>query len=249
MEAQAHDPSEVLSFWFPDSGHQNDIAMHRAFWTERMQGGMDAEIIGRFAGLTEAAATGALDHWAQTPRGRLALLIALDQFPRSLWRDTPAAFAQDIKAARLAKEGLDNGHFDAVAPWEQVFYVIAISHCEGPDHLERIDRLRDVTEGINSRVPDHLAPMRERFRAQADRVRGVIARFGRHPHRNAVLGRPSTPPKRTTSPPATFPTSARKPPRRTPVRISGRRGCIWRRRGSRRRSGRAGRRPPRRWVG
>ncbi len=136
-----YQPEQVLDLWFPDSGHQNDPAAHAAFWDERMQGGMDAAIKARFAGLTEAAATGKLDHWAETPRGRLALLIALDQFPRSLWRDTPAAFAQDIKAARLALEGIDNGDFDCLAPWEQTFFHIAISHCEGPDHLERLDRL------------------------------------------------------------------------------------------------------------
>ena len=139
-----------------------------------MQGGMDAAIIARFAGLTLAAATGALDHWAATPRGRLALLIALDQFPRSLWRDTPAAYAQDIKAARLALEGLRNGHFDSLEPWEQNFYVIAIAHCEGPDHLERMDRLESIVEGIVSRMPEALAPLAERFRSQRARVREII---------------------------------------------------------------------------
>ena len=81
------DPKDVLDFWFPDTGHQTDPEAHMAFWGERMQGGMDAAIIDRFAELTDAAARGHLDHWAETPRGRLALLIALDQFPRSLWRD------------------------------------------------------------------------------------------------------------------------------------------------------------------
>lgn len=88
---EQYQPEQVLELWFPDSGHQHDPQKHAAFWDERMQGGMDAVIAARFAGLTEAAATGKLDHWAETPRGRLALLIALDQFPRSLWRGTPAA--------------------------------------------------------------------------------------------------------------------------------------------------------------
>ena len=131
MDVVRHDPAEVLDFWFPDSGHEADPETHGAFWQVRMQGGMDADICARFAGLTEAAARGRLDHWAGTPRGRLALLIALDQFPRSLWRDTPAAFAQDIKAARLALEGIESGDYDVLAPWEQTFFVIAITHCEG----------------------------------------------------------------------------------------------------------------------
>lgn len=187
------DPQRVLDFWFPDNGHWTDRQRHGAFWDERMQGGMDAAIIDRFAALTRAAATCQLDHWARTPRGRLALLIALDQFPRSLWRDTPAAFAQDIKANRLVLEGLANGHYDGLAPWEQAFHVIALGHCEGPDHLERLDLARRLTEGIAARMPPPLEDMGEGFLRQIDRVRGIVERFGRHPHRNPILGRPSSP--------------------------------------------------------
>lgn len=186
------DPDSVLTLWFPDNGHWSSPETHAAFWDERMQGGMDATIIARFADLTQAAATGRLDHWADTPRGRLALLIALDQFPRSLWRDTPAAFAQDIKATRLAEEGIRNGDFDGLAPWEQTFFVIAIGHCEGPDHLERMIRHRKTVERIIAAMPETLAPMADGLRLQHEAVLGVIERFGRHPHRNAVLGRPST---------------------------------------------------------
>ncbi len=187
------DPQEVLDLWFPDTGHETDSAAHSAFWDERMQGGMDARINRDFADLTLAAATGALDHWAGTPRGRLALLIALDQFPRSLWRDTPAAFAQDIKAARLALEGIANGDFEALAPWEQAFFAISISHCEGPQHLERMKMLIPVIEGIAARLPDPIREMGEGFLQQHARVTGIIERFGRHPHRNPILGRPSSP--------------------------------------------------------
>ena len=186
-------PEQVLDLWFPDSGHQNDPQKHAAFWDERMQGGMDAAIEARFAGLTEAAATGKLDPWAKTPRGRLALLIALDQFPRSLWRDTPAAFGQDIKAARLALEGIENGDIDALEPWEQAFFHIAVLHCEGPDHLARIDRMSAIVDRILMRLPQPIMGFGEILRGQHERVREIIARFGRHPHRNAVLGRVSTP--------------------------------------------------------
>ena len=188
-----YSPSDVLDFWFPDTGLQNDPEAHSVFMTERMQGGMDAAIIERFGGLTMAAATGRLDHWAESARGRLALLIALDQFPRSLWRDTPAAYAQDIKAARLALEGLENGHFDALAPREMTFYMIAIVHCEGPDHIDRMRRMDAVVDAIEAKLPESLAAVGPRIRAQNARVSAVIERFGRHPHRNAVLSRPSTP--------------------------------------------------------
>ncbi|WP_233417252.1 DUF924 family protein [Halovulum marinum] len=188
-----YDPETVLEFWFPDDGHWTDRAAHGAFWDSRMQGGMDAAIIARFADLTLAAATGRLEHWADTARGRLALLIALDQFPRSLWRDTPAAFAQDIRAARLALQGIENGHYVALASWEQAFHIIALGHCEGPDHLARLDLARGIATGIAARLQPPLEDMGAGFLRQTDRVRGIIARFGRHPHRNPVLGRPSSP--------------------------------------------------------
>jgi len=193
MAEMSFEPDDVLSLWFPDNGHWEDDEAHGAFWTERMQGGMDARIIADYAELTDAAARGLLDHWAETPRGRLALLIALDQFPRSLWRDTPGAYGQDIKACRLALEGIENGDFDRLAPWEQGFFMIAISHCEGPDHLKRMEMLDAIVQGIVDRLPEHLASRRERFLSQQARVKGIIARFGRHPHRNPILGRVSTP--------------------------------------------------------
>jgi uncharacterized protein (DUF924 family) len=188
-----YSPDDVLAFWFPDNGHQNSPETHGAFWNERMQGGMDEVIIRDFADLTLAAARGQLDHWADTAPGRLALLIALDQFPRSLWRDTPAAYAQDIKATRLALEGIANGDFDALRPWEQAFFVISISHCEGPDHLQRMDLLDELIERIILRLPDPIAGMGDDFRAQNKTVRAILERFGRHPHRNPILGRPSSP--------------------------------------------------------
>ena len=185
-------PEQVLDLWFPNNGHQNDRATHERFWNERMQGGMDGIICEQFADLTMAAARGELDHWAETPRGRLALLIALDQFPRSLWRDTPAAFGQDIKSCRLAIEAASTV-VDAYQPWEATFFVIAISHCEGPDHLQRFDLIDDLSEGIVARLPEQLADMAEMLRSQNARVRGIIERFGRHPHRNPIYGRVSTP--------------------------------------------------------
>jgi len=109
-------PDIVLDFWFPDNGHEASLETHRDFWVWRMRGGADEAICSDFADLTEAAARGLLDRWAQTPYGRLALVIALDQFPRSLWRGTPGAYAQDIKAARLVLEAFENGHYKALKP-------------------------------------------------------------------------------------------------------------------------------------
>lgn len=190
---EGYAPQMVLDFWFPETGFWASRETFGPWIHQRMQGGMDDEICARFGGLTTAAARGELDHWAETARGRLALLIALDQFPRSLWRDTPGAYAQDIKSARLVLEGVRNGHFEALQPWEQVFYIVALSHCEGPDHLARFDLIYRLTEEIIAGLPEPLFFAAEQLRAQNDRVRGVIVRFGRHPHRNPVYGRVSTP--------------------------------------------------------
>jgi uncharacterized protein (DUF924 family) len=187
-----HDPERVLDLWFPDDGHWISPERHRDFWQTRMYAGMDEVICCDFSDLTRAAAAGELDHWSATPRGRLALLIALDQFPRSLWRDTPAAFAQDIKATLLAMEGIRNGHFRQLRPWEQTFFVITLGHCEGPDHLERLDLIDRVTEEILAGMPPEIAGMGARLVAQNASVRAVIERFGRHPHRNPIYGRVSS---------------------------------------------------------
>lgn len=188
------EPRQVLEFWFPDDGHWETLEAHIAFWTWRMQGGADEDICARFADLTLAAARGELDHWADTAYGRLALLIALDQFPRSLWRDTPAAYSQDIKANLLLLEGIDIGHYGGVThPWERQFYIIALGHCEGPDHLQRLDLAARLVGENAAILPPQLQDLAERGAEMVTRVRNVIEAFGRHPHRNAILGRISTP--------------------------------------------------------
>lgn len=186
-------PEQVLDLWFPDDGHWETEERHAAFWSTRMRGGMDAAICARFGPLTEAAARCELDHWAGTPRGRLALVIALDQFPRSLWRDTPAAFGQDIKAARLVLEALENGHYRALPhTWERNFYIICLSHCEGPDHLARMALAAGLAEEQAGIALPQLGAFVKRSRSQVARVTGIIERFGRHPHRNPILGRVSS---------------------------------------------------------
>jgi uncharacterized protein (DUF924 family) len=184
---------EVLSFWFPD-GAGESLEIHKDYWTWRMGGGADDDIITRFSALTARAAEGALAHWAQSPRGRLALIIVLDQFPRSVWRGTPEAFALDPVALAVCEEGLDNGDFDALdTPWEKAFFQMPLGHCEGPRHLERLDRAIAIGDRLVEESPEHLRPLYLWSARQPRLVREVIERFGRHPHRNAVLGRESTP--------------------------------------------------------
>ena len=143
---------------------------------------------------------------ARTPRGRLALVVALDQFSRSVWAGTPRAFAQDPKAVALVREGLANGHYHALdSPWEKTFCIIALCHCEGPDHLERLDLAVELARAVRDEAPPYLDPMYEFNAQQPVLQRQVIAAFGRYPHRNRVLGRESTPEERIYLERAEFP--------------------------------------------
>ena len=185
---------DVLVFWFPEGrSSQIKAETHRDHWSWRLHGGADDTIVARFADLTRSAASGDLDDWADEPEGRLALIIVLDQFSRSLWRGTPRAFAQDPAALSLAMEGFSNGHYASLGtPWYRVVYSQPLGHCEGPDHLERIDLLIGLREEIAAEASASLQPIYQSLVNQAGDVRKVIAAFGRHPHRNQVLGREST---------------------------------------------------------
>ena len=186
-------PDEILSFWFPD-GDTPDPDEHTRLWMWRMRGGADAEIIARYSDLTARAAAGDLDGWAASPHGRLALIIVLDQFPRSVWAGTPRAFAQDPKALGICLQGLDNGHFDALDNvWFKSVFKLPLEHCECPDHMANLDRAVAIGAAMVDEAPENLRAVYELAAGQPAKHRAVIARFGHHPHRNTVLGRKNTP--------------------------------------------------------
>jgi uncharacterized protein (DUF924 family) len=182
-------PEDVLAFWFP-TGLDADQETHRRQFEWWFRGGADQVILERYQPVLEAACRGELDGWADVPRSRLALIIVLDQFSRTAYRDTPQAFAQDSKAQGLALDGLDRGHFAQLATvWEKTFFVLPLGHSEQIALLERCVALCDAL------VDEAPEPLRNIYAFSASQARGhrdVIARFGRHPHRNAVLGRTST---------------------------------------------------------
>ncbi|MFH0351622.1 MAG: DUF924 family protein [Chromatiales bacterium] len=186
----AKESEDVLRFWFPELSGADHARLIRQFeWWFR--GGADSAIGERFPLLLERATRGELDDWSQWPRSRLALIIVLDQFSRSLFRDTARAFAQDHKALDLALVGIDIGHFTALeTPWEKTFFLLPFGHSEELSHLERAVML---AEQIAENAPPELHKILEHSASQARGHRDVIARFGRHPHRNAILGRQSTP--------------------------------------------------------
>lgn len=183
----------VYDFWFPPGLDQAGLEPHRQMFLRWFGGGSNEELP-LFAPVVEAAKAGRLDHWLALPFGRLSLIIVLDQFPRGLFAGTPAAYASDPDALQVAEEGLRNGHYDALAkPWEKTFFFMPLAHAEGPDHLQRLERVVDMAETVALEAPQRLQPLYQHSARQARGHLDVISRFGRFPHRNPILGRESTP--------------------------------------------------------
>jgi uncharacterized protein (DUF924 family)/uncharacterized protein YjiS (DUF1127 family) len=183
---------QVYNFWFPPDLEYADPETFRRKAEWWFGGGANAELQPFMHTLT-AARSGRLDHWLATPRGRLALIIVLDQFPRGLFAGKADAYASDPHALRIAEEGLWNGHYDALTqPWEKTFFFLPMAHAEGPGHLHRLDRAVALAENVTLDAPERFRMYYQFSLSQARATRDLIARFGRYPHRNDILGRPST---------------------------------------------------------
>jgi len=187
----AHDPriDELLGFWFGDSDDDAAAASSQAKLWWGHDPAADAEVRRRFEGLAELAAAGWFDDWAATPQGRLALVLLHDQVPRNVWRGTPRAFATDARARWLVCEALGTDEEVNLRPIHRVFLYLPLEHAE--DVAMQHECVRRMTE-LAATVP---ASWREAFALfvdYAERHRDVIARFGRFPHRNAILGRGTT---------------------------------------------------------
>lgn len=186
----AFSPADVLEFWFAPPAEDGDLAraQRRLWWSK--DAAVDNMIRDRFALLLAEAAAGRHSGWADTPLGRLALIVLFDQFPRNMYRDSPEAFAHDAQARRLAIDGLEIRADQALRPLERVFFYLPLEHAES---LELQERSVSLFGALASAVP---AAEREIFKGYADyaiRHRDIIARFGRFPHRNRILGRSPTP--------------------------------------------------------
>lgn len=183
------DPQDVHAFWFADAADDPDAAAARQAWWFRSSAQTDAEIRERFAGAIEAALQGELAAWQDAPRPALALVILCDQLPRNAWRGTARAFATDPLALRTARAALAAGHAARLSPVEHSFLLLPFEHSEAiADQDECVRRFTAL-------LADAAAawrPMLEGYLAYAEQHRELIARFGRFPHRNRVLGREST---------------------------------------------------------
>ncbi|MEJ2374148.1 MAG: DUF924 domain-containing protein [Pseudolabrys sp.] len=170
MSAGEASPNEIVAFW-------RDVGPKR--WFEK-DDGLDEEIRRRFLAAHEAAADGRLASWEQHAQGALALLILLDQFPRNMFRGDAGAFATDPLAREIASRAILAG-FDGATPADmRGFFYLPFMHSEALADQEKaivFYRAHGSEDGLK----------------WAELHADIIRRFGRFPHRNAVLGRASTP--------------------------------------------------------
>ena len=179
----------LLEWWFGTLESPDDIAADKGRLWFGKRDSQDLEAQTRFGDWVEQALAGGLTDWAQRPEGWLALVLLLDQLPRMIFRDTPKSFAGDIRAQALVAQGIAADFDRQLRPIQRVFIYLVFEHCE---HLA-------VQDEAVSRFIALVAEQPEADRAvfadnldYAERHREVIARFGRFPHRNTVLGREST---------------------------------------------------------
>ena len=162
---------DVLGFWFDECSPRD--------WFKK-DAGFDSRLAKRFRALVEEAFSGGLEDWCETADGCLALILVLDQFPRGMFRDTPKAFAGDQRALALSQRCLELGYIAGCPdPAKRHFMLIPMMHSEDIEVQEA--SLELFERYTNARVLEY-----------AYRHRDIIARFGHYPHRNRILGRPST---------------------------------------------------------
>lgn len=162
---------EALRFWFEESAPKQWFTKDEAF---------DAQLRERFADAYEAVVRGEWEQYRSDPKARLAEILVLDQFARNMFRGSAKAFAADTIALRLAEEAVALGMDTGLTPQERHFLYMPFMHSESAAAHEKAMRLFEVLgnqEALNYEI-EHKA---------------IIDRFGRYPHRNAILGRASTP--------------------------------------------------------
>lgn len=167
------EPEDVLRFWFGE-----EDAWREEWFTKSED--FDREIRDRFEPLYACAASGNLDGWRESAEGALALIIVLDQFPRNMFRGDPRSYATDEKALATAKHAVDRAYDRELPPIRRTFLYMPFMHSEDRgDQRRSVDLFRGLGSGDSA--------------GYAVRHMEIVERFGRFPHRNAVLGRATTP--------------------------------------------------------
>lgn len=182
-------PATICEFWFGSSQDDLEIVQQRSklWWSKNPD--VDIEIKARFSSYLPKVANGKLEVWQQTPIGTLALILLTDQFSRNMFRGTAQAFAYDAIARTLCKQGLKDGTDQCLRPIQRVFFYLPLEHSESlADQEHCIQLFQRLTAESDPRLKDTF----EHYVDFAIRHRDIIGRFGRFPHRNAILNRDST---------------------------------------------------------
>ncbi|HKI73398.1 MAG TPA: DUF924 family protein [Pseudomonadales bacterium] len=181
---------DIIEFWIGPAATDPEESSARARLWYQSTPESDEDLRHRFGDLLNQAEQGELEHWRETANGTLALVILMDQFSRNLYRGTAQAFSNDDHVAAVAEQAVDTG-LDQQMSW------IGRAFLYHPfEHSERIDRQERSVELFSKLVEDAPGDWKkhlEGFAEYAAEHRNVVKQFGRFPHRNAVLGRESTP--------------------------------------------------------
>ena len=179
----------VLSFWFKEqelTAPQIDQRMEMWFSEDPV---FDKEIVNEFMDDIDAASAGKLNHWAAEPKGRLALIILIDQFRRNIYRNTAKAFSKDKLALKLCVEGAMEEKDRSLTPIQRVFFYMPLQHAESR-------KVQAKSVALYNRLAELVSPTyRETFLTVvqfAELHKDIIDQFGRFPHRNKLLGRENT---------------------------------------------------------
>ncbi len=180
----------IIAFWFRDQGlsaPQIDRRMDIWFGADEV---FDHECKKDFSDDVTAASEGKLEHWAREPRGRLALILLIDQFRRNIFRNTADAFSKDKMALKLCVEGAMAKADQGLAPIERVFFYMPLQHAESK-------KVQAKSVELFSKLAEAVSPTyRETFETVtqfAELHRDIIEQFNRFPHRNELLNRENTP--------------------------------------------------------
>jgi len=179
----------LLDWWFGHVESPDEIAADKGKLWFGKKDSQDLEARERFGVFVDKALAGELTEWTQRPEGWLAVVLLLDQLPRMIFRDTPKAFSGDLRAQKLVAQGIAADFDRQLKPIQRVFIYLVFEHCENlavqNEAVSRfIELVAEPPESVRAVFADNLD--------SAERQQKVIARFGRFPHRNAVLGREST---------------------------------------------------------
>ena len=184
-----HRIDAILDFWFKEqqlSAPQIDGRMDVWFGEDAV---FDEEIATQFAGDVEQASSGQLDYWAADSRGRLALILLLDQFRRNIYRNKAEAFALDKAALKLCVEGAMEKKDKGLKPIERVFFYMPLQHAESRKVQKKsCEIFNKLSEAVSATYKETFETVAQFAQLHAD----IVEQFGRFPHRNAIMNRPNT---------------------------------------------------------